>query len=285
MAAPLDEELIRKLEALRMAARRLATVPREGDRLSRRRGRSSDFVSHRPYAAGDDPRTIDWSAYGRLEELLVKQFAREEAVTVDIFPDTSASMGFGTPSKLSLAVRLAQTFGYLALSGHGHVSLHLPAPRTFEGKPGVLPMLAALGGVRAAGAVSPLPSLRTLLPRERGKGLVLLLGDLGSIPSEEDLRRLRAGFGHFVGIAILAPEELEPSLEGKFALRDSETGERLELHVDAVAREEYRARLRAMLAETEERFRRHEATFLQFRSDAALEEAFFVTVREAGLVA
>ena len=51
-----DEAFLRKLEGLRLAARRAVNGRREGERHTKKRGGSSEFVSHRPYAQGDDLR-------------------------------------------------------------------------------------------------------------------------------------------------------------------------------------------------------------------------------------
>src|SRR5579862_8947365 len=87
-----DEGFLRKLEALRLAVRRSISGRREGERLTKRRGGSSDFTSHRSYTQGDEFRAIDWNLYGRLGVLYVKEFTREEALTVRLAMATPHSM-------------------------------------------------------------------------------------------------------------------------------------------------------------------------------------------------
>ena len=74
----LDPAFVRELEALR---RRLSVTVQSGgagERASRRRGGSAEFQDHRPYAPGDDLRRVDWSAFARTGEPVLKLFRAEE---------------------------------------------------------------------------------------------------------------------------------------------------------------------------------------------------------------
>ena len=105
-----DEEFLRKLEALRLAVRRSISGRREGERATRKRGGSSDFVAHRGYAQGDEFRAIDWNLYGRLGQLYVKEFAREEALPAALAVDTTRSM----EPKFDFARRLGAVLALVA---------------------------------------------------------------------------------------------------------------------------------------------------------------------------
>src|SRR5215831_17891545 len=105
-----DDAFLRKLEGLRLAVRRSISGRREGERLTKKRGGSSDFTSHRSYTQGDEFRAIDWNIYGRLGLLYIKEFTREEALSVRIAIDTSASM---TP-KFEFAQRLGAALALVA---------------------------------------------------------------------------------------------------------------------------------------------------------------------------
>src|SRR5882672_12960403 len=104
MAAPytmanslLDPGFLRKLELLRIAARRAFPGITRGERRSTRRGASVEFADFRKYEAGDDFRHVDWNIYARLERLMLRQFVEEEDVRIDILVDQSQSMHFGRP--------------------------------------------------------------------------------------------------------------------------------------------------------------------------------------------
>ena len=81
-------------------------------------GRSTsqvEFAEHRRYVPGDDPRRIDWGAYGRLRELLVKTMPDPGRVTVSLMLDGSRSMDSGEPNKLHYGRRLTALLGAIAL--------------------------------------------------------------------------------------------------------------------------------------------------------------------------
>jgi uncharacterized protein (DUF58 family) len=288
MPAALDEEFLRKLELLRLAVRKLATVRREGDRPARRPGHSSDLLTQRPYAQGDEFRHIDWAAYARLEEIFVRQFAREETISLEVVIDSSASMRFGRPPKLELAARLAAAFGYVTLANRGRVSVHTPAgsglsSRTFDG-PAAHRELISHASNLSAGAPMRLALLHDLRPAPGRRPFVVALTDLWFDVGAAELRSLRGRFGQIAFVQILAPEELEPGEEGKVLLADSETGEVRETYLDEEARREYRERMEEHLRRLEGLLESQEVAYARLRSDTPLDRAFFVTIREAGLV-
>ncbi len=55
-------------------------------------GSSIDFHEHRQYFIGDDPRHIDWQAYARTSQYIMKVFKEEVSPVVDIMLDLSHSM-------------------------------------------------------------------------------------------------------------------------------------------------------------------------------------------------
>ncbi|HWP43862.1 MAG TPA: DUF58 domain-containing protein, partial [Blastocatellia bacterium] len=68
---------LRKLERLRIQARRAFPGSQRGERRSPRRGASVEFSDFRKYEAGDDFRHLDWNIYARLERLMLRQFVEE----------------------------------------------------------------------------------------------------------------------------------------------------------------------------------------------------------------
>ena len=87
-----------------------------GERVASRRGSSAEFLEHRPYAAGDDLRRIDWLAFARTGEPVLKLFRAEEDVVVRLVVDASASLDAGEPSKMLVAKQLAAAVAYMALA-------------------------------------------------------------------------------------------------------------------------------------------------------------------------
>jgi uncharacterized protein (DUF58 family) len=113
----LDPAFLRKLERLRIQARRAFPGTMHGERRSTRRGASVEFRDFRKYEAGDDFRHVDWSIFARLERLMLRQFVEEEDVRIDILIDQSRSMHFGQPiTKFDFARRAAAALAFLAVS-------------------------------------------------------------------------------------------------------------------------------------------------------------------------
>ncbi len=68
-------------------------------------GSSIDFQDHRPYVPGDDPRHIDWAAYARSGQTIMKLYREEVSPRLDLVLDGSASMSL-TPEKRIQTTRL-----------------------------------------------------------------------------------------------------------------------------------------------------------------------------------
>src|SRR5437868_900471 len=108
-------EFLAQLERLSLLSRRIFRGRVKGERRSLRRGHSVEFCDYRAYGVGDDLRYVDWNIYGRLDRLHVKLFVDEEDLCLHLIVDASASMNFGTPSKLACAVRIAAALGFVGL--------------------------------------------------------------------------------------------------------------------------------------------------------------------------
>ncbi|MBA4028850.1 MAG: hypothetical protein C0475_06910 [Planctomyces sp.] len=127
----LPPDLAASLDALDVRTRRLLMGKLQGERRSKRRGRSVEFDDYRQYAPGDDPRHIDWNALARLDRLFIKLFQEEEDLSLQIVLDASPSMnaGSGRANKLLFAARLAAAVAYLGLAHNNRVSLAVLSPR------------------------------------------------------------------------------------------------------------------------------------------------------------
>lgn len=96
-----------------------------GSHRSALSGFAVEFVGHREYVWGDDPKYIDWRVYFNRGRYVVKQYAMETNLVCHFVLDTSASMryGEGDEQKLRYATRLVVTLGYAILSQGDKISL------------------------------------------------------------------------------------------------------------------------------------------------------------------
>lgn len=276
----LDPGFLRELEALRRRLEVRARSGAAGERLASRRGSSVEFQEHRPYAPGDDPRRIDWMAYARSGEPMIKLFRAEEDVIVRLLVDRSASMALGEPSKLFVARRLAAAVGYLSLARLERAQLIEAAPDRTLARPPVrgrasLPeLLRALGTLEAQGAVDLARAIDGAMRQGARPGMLVVLSDfLDGGPVLGALGRARAAGHDLALLQIVLPEELSPSLEGDLLLEDAETGETVELTADADAIEAYLRRFEGLCGELRSFARRQGATYVRVVVGEPLEDA------------
>lgn len=177
------------------------TQPFAGERTQPRPGRGLEFYELRGYAPGDEPRFIDWRAYGRTGRLYTRVFQAEVPARFTFLLDGSPSMAlFG---KAPYAERVLHLLAKLSKS---------------EGA-----FLWGQGRYRGqARAVAEGPQAALAVPRPKG-ATVLITDGL----DELDWVRLLGKLKHVVLVQVLAPQELSPTL-AEALLRDVETGERLE---------------------------------------------------------
>lgn len=102
---------------LHIKTKRLLQSKLVHDRITPLRGSGFEFDQIRDYSVGDDIRFIDWNAYARTNNLMVKQYHQERSRSILIALDISASTEFGTGiySKREYANTIA---GMLAFAGH-----------------------------------------------------------------------------------------------------------------------------------------------------------------------
>ncbi len=249
----LDDDFLRKLERLRLISTRVRKGPERGEHRSFRSGTSLEFLDYRKYQPGDDLRYVDWNVYGRLDKLFLKLFRSEEEMAVHLLIDTSRSMQFGRPPKITLAQKTAAVLGYIALSNMESLTLFPfseglgPPLDRQKGKKAYPEVLRFLRSLTLGGKTSVNASLNQFAAAVR-PGLTIILSDFldpqGPIPGLEALQQRKH---KTVLIQLLDPKELHPDLEGYWALKDMETGQVRKMTVTQELRSQYRKGLERFL--------------------------------------
>jgi len=282
-------EFLAQLERLSLASRRVFRGRVKGERRSPRKGHSVEFCDYRAYGPGDDLRYVDWNVYGRLDRLHVKLFVDEEDLCLHLVVDGSASMSFGTPSKLDYAARAAAALGFVGLVNLERVGVGILRERVSEGWPPTrgrnqfAKLAEFLSTLRAAGGTGLNEALANYAMRTREPGLAVIFSDLFDPNGyEAGLRALLERRFDVHLIHLLDPGEMNPELAGELRLLDSETGELCELTVDGDAVRAYRDRLREFLEKVEAFCRREEIGYHRVVTDTPVEE--FVLSQLKGLV-
>lgn len=257
MTALLSPRTLERLARLDLATRRAAGGTGSGERSSGTAGVGTLFREHRTYAHGDDLRYVDWNVYGRLRELNVKVFEREENIDAHILLDRSASMGEGPGSKLETGLRVAAALGAVGLT-HGATArvqafpavpatAELAARSAFRGRGDVHALVRAISSIPGGGKEPLGKALRPAFPRLRRRGLALLVTDFLDPPDGPGGWRRAIDFLHhrrvrLAVVHVVAPEERDPGALGPARFVDAETGEDVAIDVDETVRRAYRDR-------------------------------------------
>ena len=284
-----DEPFLRKLDRLAILSRRALVGQLQGERRSPKRGHSVEFADFRPYVAGDDFRRIDWNAYARLERFFIKLFVEEEDLTVHLLLDTSASMDWGEPNKLTYAQRVAGALGYIALTGLDRVTVTAlgndgPAFPPRRGKQQAGSLFAYLQALKSGSAVDLAAHLRTYAATVRPLGPLLLLSDLMDDGWADGLRALAAQGFDVTALQILSPAEMDPILTGDLKLVDIETGDTVEITADFDLLQRYRDNLHSWQAEIHNFCNARNMRYVPIDTAIPFEEVLFSLLRRRGVL-
>lgn len=284
MTAPgatlLDPEFVRELEVLRRRLEIRARSGAAGEHLAKRRGGAAEFQEHRAYSPGDDMRSIDWLAYARSGEPVVKVFRAEEDMVARLLCDTSASLEFGEPRKIDVARRLAAAVAYMTLAASeraqligtagGATRFEMPA----RGRGGLIPLLSQLVRTEPGGGTDLATAIDEVIRRSARPGMLVVLSDFFDPgPVLSALTRAVAAGHDVVLVHVVAPDETEPPYEGDWTLEDTETGELVELTMDTATLRAYLARFAGLCEALRAWARRHGASYVRARTDERLEDA------------
>jgi uncharacterized protein (DUF58 family) len=282
----LSASFLHRLERLNLLTRGLVIQGLAGEHRSRRHASSTEFADFRKYVPGDDFRRIDWNAFARLDGLFLKQTEAKEDVTVHLLLDCSQSMNWGVPNKLGFARRLAGALGFLALARFDAVTAICFADSLYDrfplvrGRAQVMRLLSYLDQAPVGGATRLQRAMDEYCNGTLGGGIAFVITDL---LSEDDweagiVRLLREGL-EVVVLHVLAPQELEPTIEGDLELLDSETGDVVEIVVGDQARRTYQQRVQDWCTSVASFCHRSEVGYLALDTTVPLEDVFLNRMR------
>jgi uncharacterized protein (DUF58 family) len=246
----------------RLAAPRSAPQGTAGSQLAHAAGESMEFMEHRDYQPGDDLRRMNWSAYARSDKLVVKVFQQEVCPHFDLVIDGSRSMMLEGTQKLRATLGLAAALACAAEnSGYSRrVYLAQDGCHPVQGssdRPG------AWQGLEFVSRLSPAESFRALPPAWRPRGIRVIVSDFLWLGDPlEILNAMADRAAAVLVIQILAGEDAEPAGRGNQRLLDCESGESLEVFVDASGQDRYRQNLARHQADWHLAARKVGATFI-----------------------
>jgi uncharacterized protein (DUF58 family) len=254
----LRPDVIARGQALGLRARLIVEGVRVGDHRSPYRGYSVEFVQHREYVPGDDPRHIDWKSYGRSERYTIKQFEQETNFLGHILLDASRSMlyGDGETNKLEYAKLLAASLAYLIIHQRDSASLAVfdaawRAQLPPSSQPGhVQTICRTLESTEPREKTSIGPLLHQLADKIRRRGLVFLISDCFDNVAAllTGLQHLRFQGHEVMVFHVLHPDEIGFPFEGMMRFIGLEEHKQL-LTRPQLIRPAYLRALRAFLSE------------------------------------
>ncbi|HUY93110.1 MAG TPA: DUF58 domain-containing protein [Pirellulales bacterium] len=252
----LQPKVLARLSAIPLFARQPMQGTVSGRHQSPHRGSSVEFAEYREYVPGDDPRRMDWRAYGRSDRFYVKEFEADTNLRCCLVLDTSGSMDFGSTgvTKIEYARRIAGSLGYLAVEQGDAVGLTCVAGGVIENVPPrrnpahLSAVFDVLEQIRPKGETQLPAALHELAETARQRALVVILSDFFVEPDE-----LRRAFEHLrfrkhdvAAFHLLDPLELSFEFRRPMRFLDMEGGSPIFAEPNAIA-ERYQAALRQYL--------------------------------------
>lgn len=245
-------ELLDRIKAIEIKARRLVNDLFLGEYHAVFRGRGIEFDELRPYVPGDDVRSIDWKALARTGQPLIRRYREDRDLTVLFVVDVSASQRAGAlpQSKADLAAEICAVLALAAIRNKDRVGLLLFASkperyvRPSGGATHVLRVVREMlwahpqtSGTNIGGALEYLTGV------QKRRATIFLVSDF---LAEIDTRQLRAAARRHDIIAVRVREPIDEALPdaGIVTVRDSESGRPVEIDTGSTAvRELYERRV------------------------------------------
>lgn len=236
----LTPSFLHKLDRLHLRVRRsLSTRPGTTPMPRGSQGSGIEIESYKSYGAGDDLRHLDWNAYGRLDQLLIKTFRAEREAPLHVFVDASASMAVpATDDKFSFALGLAASFAYVSVCNHDPVRIvglsgALPRLQTsspiFRHRQALTPLRDFLVRLQPAGETAVPMGIAAALVEHRSPGVAVVVSDFLMPPRayESAFEDLLARRFTVAAVRVLGPAERDPTrLFRRGQLIDAESGRR-----------------------------------------------------------
>jgi len=182
----LQPEAISRIARLELQARNVVEGFLSGLHRSPYFGQSVEFVQHREYVAGDDPRRIDWKVWSKTDKYYIKQYEEDTNLRSTILVDVSESMQFGTQAlnKYEYACAIAACLAYLLLRQQDSVGLitfdeavrSIVPPRSKRNH--LHAILAALDTQKPAQKSDMYGVLRKVADEQSQRGMIIVVSDL-----------------------------------------------------------------------------------------------------------
>ena len=231
----IPQGLFEKVRRIEIRTRGMAAGAVSGGWRSAFRGQGMEFQDVRPYAAGDDIRSIDWNVTARAHEPFVRRYREERELTVLLAVDASGSGLFGSTTRLKrdAVIEASALLAFSAIGNNDRVGLLVFTSETElfipprKGREHVLRLIRDLlcfepkhRGTDIAAALSYLGRV------QHRRAVVFLISDMLAQGYEKSFR-LAARRHDLVSVRVTDPRESALPNAGLVELIDPETGGRI----------------------------------------------------------
>jgi uncharacterized protein (DUF58 family) len=278
----LHPETIKRISRLELRARQVVEGFLSGRHRSPYFGHSVEFLQHREYTWGDDPRYVDWKVWAKQDRYYVKQFEEDTNLRCTLLCDVSGSMryGNGAMNKYEYGCTIAASLAYLLLRQQdavGCVAFDEQVRQTvpLRTKRNHLDsIVAALDVSRPSNKTGIYQILRSVTEDTPRRGMMVLVSDL--LVAREGLLRglkLLRSRGHDVMVFhVMDDDELDFPFTGPSRFEGLELFDVVRCNPRAL-REGYLAALGAYLEEVRWGCAQHNVDYALVRTSQPLDAA------------
>ncbi len=256
-----DPDALARLSSLELKVHAVVEGMISGLHRSPYNGQSVEFIDHREYVPGDDPRHIDWKVLGRADRIVIKRYEEDTNLRGHLILDASESMRYGQPGRLTkydYAGTLAASLAFLLNRQHDAISLSLFDGKIAERVPlsthpttlmNVAQTISNLVPKEKTDLEPVLSQLAQELPR---RGMVTIISDFFAPIDklEKGLQELRAKKQEVILIHVMDQTELTFPFEGNTLFKGLEDYPEVMLDPRAV-RDAYLEEIQEFLDEME----------------------------------
>jgi len=242
----LDPQVLASISSLDLVAKTVVDGFIAGLHRSPDFGFSQEFAEYRMYSPGDDLRHVDWNVFARTEKMFLKRYRGETNTQLTVLLDASGSVDYSHGkriSKFDYARFLAASLVHLASQQRDAVGLmvfdaqvvNYVRPSSRQGQ--LHRVLHALESARPSGRENFVAALAEVQQFLKRRGLFVVVSDFYCADPAERMKSiapLRGQGSEVVLFHLLDPVEYDPRfIRGPIVLRDSETGEEMEVTGDS----------------------------------------------------
>ena len=271
MKVPIDKDILKKVELIRIMTRQRVTSSFAGDFESAFKGQGLEFEEVREYQPGDEIRSIDWNVTARAGFPHIKRYREERELSIYFLVDVSSSGSFGTggKSRAETAAEIVSILSFSASQNNDRTGLLLfsEKPELFippgKGMTHTMHMVREMLAYESEGGRTSIAAALEYLGRvAHRRSIIFLLSDFYD-PGFYDELKITSRRHEIVNIYLYDPAERMLPDGGIISFEDSETGQLVTIDTsDSKIRKEYQRRFSIRLENLRKTFGKYGCDFL-----------------------